>query len=131
MTIGILLYSSFITLVITSKICFQEPCSTEIADFHKYNEALEYCANEGPMEMPHYDLHIDGYLCYTLLQKGPCKSNHWLVANKFADKPLAECQRRRCEENEVHFHYECRKNDSITLCGESQILLMNPFGEGM
>ena len=82
--------------------------------------------------MPMYDVYIDGYLCYTLLHKGPCKSNNWLVANKSADKPSTECRRRICEENEVHFRDECRhKNDSNTLCGESQIILINPFGEGM
>ena len=50
MKIGILLYSSFITLVVDSQICFQKPCSVaerETADFYMYNEALEYCANEG------------------------------------------------------------------------------------
>ena len=72
------------------------------------------------------------YLCYTLLHEGPCKRNNWLVANKLADKPFVECKRRLCEENKIRFRHECRhKNESSTLCGESQILLMNPFGEGM
>ena len=136
MKFGILLYStSFITLVIVFQICFQEPClaaERKTADFYKYNDALEYCAKEGPMEMPLYDVYIDGYLCYTLLHEGPCKRNNWLVANKLPDKPFVECKRRLCEENKIRFRHECRhKNESSTLCGESQILLMNPFGEGM
>ena len=51
---------------------------------------------------------------------------------------MAECQRRICEEGKIHFDYKCHKNDSNivptydsnTSCGESQILLLNPYGEG-
>ena len=68
--------------------------------------------------------------CYTLLQQGPCQSNYWFVANNFTANPIAECQKRICKENEILFQNECHKNDSNTLCGESQILLMDPFGEG-
>ena len=68
--------------------------------------------------------------CYTLLQQGPCQNNHWLVANEFADKPSSECKIRICEEGEIHFNGECHKNDSNSICGGSQVLLLNPFGEG-
>ena len=70
------------------------------------------------------------YQCHTLLQQGPCQSNYWFVANNFTANPIAECQKRICKENEILFHNVCHKNDSNTLCGESQILLMDPFGEG-
>ena len=51
---------------------------------------------------------------------------------------MAECQRRICEEGKIHFDYKCHNNDSNivptydsnTSCGESQILLLNPYGEG-
>ena len=76
-----------------------------------------------------YDHHSQ-YLCYTLLQQGPCQSNQWFVANKFADTPSAECQICPCREDEILFNSQCHKNDSNTLCGDSQLLLLNPFGEG-
>ena len=95
-----------------------------------YNEALEYCAKQGSMMMPHYYENVDRYLCHTLLYQGPCGSGHWFVAKKIADEPFAECQRKICEDDEVRFHYECQKNDSSTLCGQFQMILLNPFGEG-
>jgi hypothetical protein len=96
-------------------------CSTKVNSSGNHISGQDewgYCSKNCPQEF------------YTLLQQGPCQSNHWFVVRQFADKPLAECQRRICEEDEVHFHNECHKNDSNTLCGESQILLLNPFGEG-
>ena len=56
MKIIILLLHSFITQVIPSKICFPQPCSRddEEVDSYKYDEALDYCATEGPMKMPLY-----------------------------------------------------------------------------
>ena len=147
----LLVLHSFITVVIPSKICFQLPCSaaatttttttttettttnttTRVFSFEgSYNEALEFCSNQGPMRMPYYYDNVDKYSCHTLLYQGPCGSGHWFVANKFADEPLAECQRKICEDDKVRFHYECQKNDSSTLCGQFQMILLNPFGEG-
>ena len=147
----LLVLHSFITVVIPSKICFQLPCSaaatttttttttettttnttTRVFSFEgSYNEALEFCSNQGPMRMPYYYDNVDKYSCHTLLYQGPCGPGHWFVANKFADEPLAECQRKICEDDKVRFHYECQKNDSSTLCGQFQMILLNPFGEG-
>ena len=44
-----------------SKLCFQQPCSEEDEEFdsYKYEEALEYCAEEGPMKMPYYSSHFE------------------------------------------------------------------------
>ena len=69
--------------------------------------------------------------CHTLLEQGPCQRNHWLVANDFENKHFADCKRRICQEGEIHFNDTCHKNDSNAVCGESQILLLNLFGEGM
>ena len=144
--ICILLLISVTTSVISSPICSQEPCSIETTtneDFYNeesytevsyieesYNEELEKCAKKGPMMMPVYYDNVDKYLCHALLYPGPCGRGHWLVANKFAEKPLAECQKKKCENDEIMFHDECRENNSTTMCGEFQILLLNPFGEG-
>ena len=81
-----------------------------------------YCSKNCP--------HLSEHQCYTLLQQEPCQNNHWLVASEFADKSSAECKIRKCEEGEIYFNGECHKNDSNSLCGESQVLLLNPFGEG-
>ena len=155
----LLVLHSFITVVIPSKICFQLPCSasatttttttastettatttaaitnitTRVFSFEgSYNEALEFCSNQGPMRMPYYYDNVDKYSCHTLLYQGPCGPGHWFVANNFSDIPSAECQKRKCRDNEIYFHEECWKNDSSTaLCGQSQILHLNPFGEG-
>ena len=129
---SILLLIFISTTVISSKICFQEPCSAAetTSKEDSYNEELEKCAKKGPMMMPFYYDNVDRYLCHTLLYQGQCGPGHWLVAKKFADKPIAECQKKICEEDEVMFHNECHKNDPTTLCGQFQILLLNPFGEG-
>ena len=70
------------------------------------------------------------YQCYSLFKQGPCQSNHWLVANEFANKTFAECKMRLCQAGEIHFNDECHKIDSNSVCGDSQVLLLNLFGEG-
>ena len=95
-----------------------------------YNDALENCTQDNSIDMPFYDAKTDEYLCYTLLKQGPCSDEEWFVANKSDIIPLAECQKRKCPENEIPFGEKCYKNNS-TVCGESQILLLNPFGEGV
>ena len=56
-----LLLHSFIILDITSLICFPQSSSVveEEVDSYKYEEALEYCAEEGPMKMPYYSSHFE------------------------------------------------------------------------
>ena len=51
MKITILLLHCFITQSMSSKLCFQQPCSADDEEFDSYNyeEALEYCAEVGPM----------------------------------------------------------------------------------
>ena len=57
--IKLLLYS-FIILDITSLICFPQSSSAddEEVDSYKYEEALEYCAEVGPMKMPFYGTYM-------------------------------------------------------------------------
>ena len=56
-----LLLHNFIILDITSLICFPQSSSSddEEVDSYKYEEALEYCAEEGPMKMPYYSSHFE------------------------------------------------------------------------
>lgn len=94
-----------------------------------YNDALENCIQNNSIDMPFYDAKTDEYWCHTLLEQGPCLDDEWFVANKSAINPLAECQKQKCPDNEIPFEKKCYENNS-TVCGESQILLLNPFGEG-
>ena len=66
MKITILLLHCFITQSMPSKLCFQHPCSEDDEEFdnYKYEEALEYCAEVGPMKMPFYGTYmyiVDAY----------------------------------------------------------------------
>ena len=58
-----------------SKICFQEPCSVETtSNEDTYNEAVEYCANEGPMKMPLHGSHFESLgICETVGGPNPDK----------------------------------------------------------
>ena len=60
MKITILLLHCFITQSMPSKLCFQHPCSEDDEEFdnYKYEEALEYCAEEDPMKMPFYGTYM-------------------------------------------------------------------------
>ena len=64
-----LLLHSFIILDITSLICFPQSSSAddEEVDSYKYEEALKYCAEEGPMKMPYYSSHFESLgICKTI-----------------------------------------------------------------
>ena len=107
-------------------------CSTKVDSNgnHVVNQSeYGYCSRNCPIQFD--DQHgTQVYQCHKLLQQGPCEPNHWLVENKGAITPFADCERRKCEEGEIYFNDECHKDDS-DICGETQVLIMNHFGEGM
>ena len=109
-------------------------CSTKVDPNgnHVVNQSeFGHCSRNCPIQFN--DQHgTQVYQCHTLLQQGPCEPNHWLVlvANDFVTTHFADCKRRIYKEDEIHFNNSFYKIDSNTVCGESQILLLNLFGEG-
>jgi len=107
-----------------------------------YNQALESCATNSstPFDMPYYDRKQKGYVCHTLLTKGPCvhHENWWLVLDK--ESTLAKCLPKKCVQEEktydfIQFGDDCvdpKDLDSVEKnCGVNQKLGLNPFGEGV
>ena len=69
-----------------SKLCFQQPCSADDEEFnsYKYEEALEYCAEVGPMKMPFYGTYniyniVDAY--FVILKIASVTFGTYLVLN--------------------------------------------------
>jgi len=72
-----------------------------------YNQALESCATNSstPFDMPYYDREQKGYVCHTLLTKGPCvhHENWWLVLDK--ESTLAKCLPKKCAQEEKNYDF--------------------------
>ena len=104
----------------------------------KYIQALKNCKQSGTMDLPFYDVQTDEYICYSLFKQGPClNENEWLVAKPISyGMPLAECVIRKCKGEEIFFENKCWKmfnnveQYNEMLCGESKVMVLNPFGEG-
>jgi hypothetical protein len=108
-----------------------------------YNQALQTCATNSstPFDVPYYDRKQKGYVCHTLLSKGPCihHENWWLVLDKKSTR--AKCEPKKCVQEEIHYDFIPFENsedcvdpadlDSVEkICGVNQKLGLNPFGEG-
>ena len=108
-----------------------------------YNQALQICATNGStsFDVPYYNRKQKGYICHTLLSKGPCvhHENWWLVLDK--ETTRAKCVPKKCVKEDIHYDFipfgddicvDPKDFDSVReICGGNKELGLNPFGEGM
>merc|ERR1712061_751749 len=107
-----------------------------------YNQALQICATNGStsFDVPYYNRKQKGYICHTLLSKGPCvhHENWWLVLDK--ETTRAKCVPKKCVKEDIHYDFipfgddicvDPKDSDSVKeICGGNKALGLNPFGEG-
>jgi len=107
-----------------------------------YNQALQICATNGStsFDVPYYNRKQKGYVCHTLLSKGPCvhHENWWLVLDK--ETTRAKCVPKKCVKEDIHYDFipfgddicvDPKDFDSVKeICGGNKELGLNPFGEG-
>ena len=98
-----------------------------------YEEALERCTQNGDL-MPFYNTTQQKYLCYKLLQQGPCGDKQWVALDvKLAKLGLyfARCFDKKCPTDLV----EIKSGTCQTIYGDKDCppgmhVLVNPFGKG-
>ena len=98
-----------------------------------YEAALKRCTENGDL-MPFYDSTKQKYLCYNLLEQGPCKDGEWVTLDAKLAKIgiyFARCFPQRCKNvNEIETTNGCESIQSDAKCPPGEELLANPFGRG-
>jgi hypothetical protein len=97
----------------------------------RYNAALDFCTDHD--QMPFYDQNYGEFLCYPLLEQGPCKDGEWYILNENLLQPVATCAKRPCNGSTELIPYidgTCEVLYYGAKCPPGMELLPTPFGKG-
>ena len=101
-----------------------------------YEAALKRCTENGD-QMPFYNATQQKYLCYNLLQQGPCKNGEWVTLDAKLAKIgvyFARCFPQKCkntQDNElIETKNGCEPIYNDANCPPGEELKANPFGKG-
>jgi len=102
-----------------------------------YEAALKRCTENGD-QMPFYNATQQKYLCYNLLQQGPCKVGEWVTLDAKLAKIgvyFARCFPQKCKNSQNNELIEtkngCEAIYNDANCPPGEELKANPFGKGV